>query len=229
MKVVSGIVSKFGQLVIEAENTIRDSIANQQVPDEPSITNRFLQQLETTINRSDQMNGIRFRTRTLSSLGPNAEEKEVGADFIAVINIQLAGFSVSKGFLCQAKRVGRGVNVDHAERRRRAGVGFDSANELNRLKVQVNKMLDISPDSYVLVYKNTGFIFVPALSISGIDYSDDGNYIYGKNTRLFFQEFLMCFIGDHRLGAIDPSTLAILAKETKSRYGIIFQLRKGEE
>jgi hypothetical protein len=39
----------------------------------------------------------------------------------------------------------------------------------------------------------------------------------------------MCFIGDHRLNAIDLSTLGSLAKETKSRYGIIFEVGKAEK
>jgi len=226
MKIAPGIIVRFGQLVAEAENSIIDSITNRQISDEPSITNRFLQAVEMTVNQSGDIQGVQFRARTLTSLGPNAEEKEVGADFIGVLDIQLPGFIASKGFLCQAKREGKDINVDYTPRRRDAKVGFNGASELQRLKLQTSKMLNISPDSYVIVYADSGFVLVPALSVDGIRYINDGNYVYGKNTRLFSQEFLMCFIGDRRLGAYDDSTLTALAKETRSRYGIIFQLRK---
>lgn len=95
---------RFGKLVAEAESTIIDSIIDRRTPDEPSITNRFLQALEMAINQSESIQGIQFQARTLSSLGPNAEEQDIGADFIGGLDIQLPGFTVSKGFLCQAKR-----------------------------------------------------------------------------------------------------------------------------
>jgi len=105
-------------------------------------------------------------------------------------------------------------------------VGFTRASELRRLQKQTEKMLNVSPDSFVIVYTDEAFVFVPALSLNGVNYSDDGNYLYGKNTWLFFHEFLMCFIGDWRLSAFDDITLAKRAEETRSRYGIIFHLRK---
>lgn len=225
MKVSTGVVRDFGELVEEAESIIRDGIISKQIPDEPATTNRFLQELESTINRRGQIRGVQFSSRTLTSLGPNAEESVVGADFIAIIDVQLPGYAVSKGFLCQAKNNGRGVNVDYTTRRN-IKVGFNQAATLKKLQSQTEKMLKTSPDSFVIIYGNDGFVLVPALSINSINYSNDGNHIYGKNTRLFFQEFLMCFIGDRRLNAFDDITLAARAEETKSRYGIIIQLRK---
>ena len=109
--------------------------------------------------------------------------------------------------------------------RRKVKVGFSGNNELQYLQAQVNKMLDITPDSFVLVYTKSGFVFVPAISVNGITYMKDGNYIYGKNIRLFFQEFLMCFIGDHRISAVDDQTLAIMAEKNRSRYALLLQLR----
>ena len=68
MKVTLGVVLRFGEIIAEAEKTIIDSINSGRVPDEPSITNRFLQALETEINRSDIIQGVQFRARTVSSL-----------------------------------------------------------------------------------------------------------------------------------------------------------------
>jgi len=60
MKFTPGLVAHFGELADKAERTIRDSIVNGRIPDEPSITNRFLQELETTINHSEQVQGVQF-------------------------------------------------------------------------------------------------------------------------------------------------------------------------
>ncbi len=117
MKNLSGIVTKFGQSVAGAEQTIVQSISANRVPDEPSITNRFLQALESSINSIDPIRGIQFSATTLTSLGPNAQESVVGADFLGILNIQIPGMSVSKGFLCQAKRSGNGMHINWTTKR----------------------------------------------------------------------------------------------------------------
>lgn len=48
MKEISGIVTRFVQIAYEAEGIISEAISAGRVPDEPSITNRFLQESETT-------------------------------------------------------------------------------------------------------------------------------------------------------------------------------------
>jgi hypothetical protein len=112
MKNISGIVKQFGQSAASAEQIIALSILTNRVPDEPSITNRFLQQLESSINNIGQVRGIQFLATTISSLGPNTQESRVGADFLGILNIQIPGMSVSKGFLCQAKRSGSGIHIN---------------------------------------------------------------------------------------------------------------------
>lgn len=54
-------------------------------------------------------------------------------------------------------------------------------------------MLDITSDSFVIVYGRNEFVVVPALSVRGLTASGD---LYGKPISNFFKEFLMCFIGD---------------------------------
>jgi len=224
MKYISGIVTQFGQIVADAEQIIADSIADNRIPGEPSITDRFLQELESSINRINQVRGIQFSGITLSSLGPNADESIVGADFLAVLNIQIPGMSVSKGFLCQAKRSGRGFYIN-MKTRRNIGVGFSNRTEFLHLRQQVEKMLIISPDSFVCIYSNKGFAFIPALSVHGLLYGHDSNEVYAKNTRLFFSEFMMCFIGDRQLSAANRSQLSQLAEETRSRYALLLNVK----
>jgi len=223
MEYISGIVTQFGQIVADAEQIIADSIADNRIPSEPSITDRFLQELESSINRTNQVRGIQFSGITLSYLGPNADESIVGADFLAVLNIQIPGMSVSKGFLCQAKRSGRGFYIN-MKTRKNMGVGFSNRTEFLHLRQQVRKMLVISPDSFVCIYSNKRFAFTPALSIDGLRYGHGSDEVYAKSTRLFFSEFMMCFIGDRQLGAANRSQLSQLAKETGSRYALLVKV-----
>ncbi len=81
-------------------------------------------------------------------------------------------------------------------------------------------MLSITPDSFLCVYSQDGFAFVPAISVHGLTFSNDGNEVYAKNTSLFFNEFLMCFIGDRLLGATDGAQISRLAEKTRSRYAL---------
>jgi len=224
MKEISGIVTRFGQIVYEAEGIISEAISAGRVPDEPSITNRFLQELESTINRTNPIRGVQLLATTMSSLGRNTQESHVGADYLAVINIDIPGMTISKGFLCQAKREGKSVNINRVTPRRMS-VGFNNSTELHRLQQQVTKMLNVTPDSFVCIYSSDGFAFVPAVSVHGLNYSNDGNRVYAKNTRLFFSEFLMCFIGDTNLGARDDANLNVLAEQTRSRFALMIQIK----
>jgi len=153
----------------------------------------------------------------MSSLGPNTQESRVGADFLGILNIQIPGMSVSKGFLCQAKRSGNGIDINW-QTQKNIAVGFTRRTEFQNLQQQIGKMLSITPDSFLCIYSDKGFAFVPAISVQGLIYGNDGNEVYAKNTRLFFSEFMMCFIGDRFLGATDGGQLGQLAEQTRSRY-----------
>jgi hypothetical protein len=224
MKYISGVVKQFGQIVADAEHSILASIAANLVSDEPSITDRFLQELQGSINRNTQATGIQFLPTTQTFLGPSADESIVGADFVAVLNIQLPGMSVSKGFLCQAKRSVRGFPIT-MKSRKNLGVGFTNRAEFLHLQQQVSKMLRISPDSFVCIYSDKVFAFIPALSVQGLQYGPTVNEVYAKSTMLLFNEFLMCFIGDRRLNATNASQLRRLAEETKSRYALLLDVK----
>ncbi|MGM0686759.1 MAG: hypothetical protein ACQET3_07305 [Promethearchaeati archaeon] len=224
MKYISGIVRHFGEIVADAEQSILDSLTANLVSDEPSITNRFLQELQSSINRNDKIKGIQLLPYTLTSLGPNADESIVGADFLAVLNIDIPGISVSKGFLCQAKRSVRGFPITMKSRKNIA-VGFTDPNQLLHLQQQVNKMLRFTPDSFVSIYSNEAFAFVPALSVHGLQYGHNPDQVYAKSTMLFFNEFLMCFIGDRQLGVRNVSELKERAEQTGSRYAFLVNVK----
>lgn len=82
-------------------------------------------------------------------------------------------------------------------------------------------MLDITPDSFVFVYSTKGFFVVPASSIKELKANGE---LYGKPVSRFFKEYLMCFIGDHRLQALDNQNLESLREMTNARTAIMFQI-----
>jgi hypothetical protein len=135
--------------------------------------------------------------------GRNAPEMRFGADFLAVLDVKLEGFEQSKGFLSQAKKEGYGISV-HIGPYSYAAVGFPQNEEFKRLDGQVDKMLAITPDSFVLVYSQKGFVVVPGSSIKGLKAEVE---LHAKPVSNFFKEYLLCFVGDPRLRAFDGHSL----------------------
>lgn len=221
---VTGLITKFGNLISQAERDTIEEIREGRVETEPSVSDRFLTRVEMVFEEWGEMRGVRFYARTLRDRGPHAPEHEFGADFCGVINVKLKNFKLSKGILSQAKS----ESGDIKTRIRSYGptiVSFSDSVEFQRLKKQSNAMLSITPDSFVMIYSNNGFIAVPASSIEGLGNAGE---LYGKPVVQFFKEFLMCFIGDSRLKAYDDQTLESLRKETNARMAILFQIHKLE-
>ena len=202
-----GIVKYFVKLIKKAEENIIMKINDGRVETEPSVTDRFFQEVERVFEENGEKNGICFRVRTLRDRGPNAPEKKFGADICGVLNVKLSEFEISKGFLAQAKNERqREICVSDTDNK----VIIYNNTKLNELKDQTEKMLNITPDSFVIVYSTKKFIVVPASTIKGLKYNDMYVYnsakLYGKPVDQFFKEFITCFIGDLKLKAYDDKT-----------------------
>lgn len=222
--IVKGVVKKFGELISEAEERVIEGIKEGRIETETSMTDRFLEAIEDVFRGHGEHEGISFKARTLRDRGKGAAEKIFGADFCGVLDINLKGFEQRKGFLSQAKREGYGITA----RRTRYGVTavhFDQNEEFRRLHGQINDMLSITPDSFVFVYSQVGFLVVPASSVEGLR---TGAELYAKRVDRFFKEYLMCFIGDHRLKAWDDNSLRSLQEKTNSRTAIMFRIQETE-
>jgi hypothetical protein len=102
-----------------------------------------------------------------------------GADLLGVLEVDLPGIAFRKGFLAQAKRdkVGRGMV---------------------RLREQCEQMLNITPDSFVLVYDKNGVEVLPALLFAdgslGLHHAEPW-----RLGRVFAAHF-GSFIGDRKIG-----------------------------
>jgi hypothetical protein len=110
---------------------------------------------------------------------------------MGVLNIELPELAVSKGFLAQAKLVRNG-----------------SSGDLKELREQCKKMLNLSPDSFVFLYGQSGVRVVPAISVVGSKV--DPLQLYSRSAQRFFEEHFECFIGDGNIQSATPATLDAL-------------------
>ncbi len=220
--IVKGIVKDFGKLISEAERRIIEGIKDGRMETEPSITDRFINELERIFEQQGEKGDIVFRARTLRDRGPHAPEHRFGADFCGVLDVRFRDFKQTKGFLSQAKMEKHGIFVQKGFRGLTT-VSFSYGNEFERLNEQADKMLSVTPDSFIIIYSSKGFVVVPASSIKGLA---RGGELYAKPIDRFFKEYLMCFIGDPRLKAYDDHSLESLRVETNARTAILFQIHE---
>jgi hypothetical protein len=222
------IVRRFGKLIREAEQETIDAMKEGRLPTEPHITDTFLTKVESTIKENGEIDHVMFKPWYLRDRGPKADkqvtEAEFGADFCGVLDVQLSNFKHSKGFLSQAKMDGHGVTIESTYRN--TAVSVSQEQEGQRLRNQIDDMLNVTHESFVIVYSNQRFIVVPATSVKSVIGKGP---VYGKPVDSFFKEFLMCFVGDPQLKAADWATLESLRERTKSRTALMLQIVEREQ
>lgn len=193
------------QQIANAINHTVDALRERRVEQEPAITDRMLGAIEESL--SDYSNkGISWQAKTLTDRGAGAQESKYGADFMGVLTITLPNFAVSKGFLAQAKLIRDG-----------------SAGSLDELKSQCDRMLNLSPDSFVFLYGFSGVRVIPAVSVVGSTL--DPQQLYSRSAQRFFEEHIQCFIGDRKISA--PSTVVLndLRSRFEARSAILIQAK----
>jgi hypothetical protein len=217
-----GIVRKFGDLIAKAERRTIDEMKDGRIETEPSATDRFLARIVDVCQELDNNYRVAFKARTLGDRGKDAPESQFGADFCGVLDSQNRFFRQIKGFLTQAKIESKGIIV-RSEPYASTTVKFTENSEFRRLIGQIDRMLSITPDSYVIIYSLEGFVVVPALSVRGLK---AGGELYAKSVPRFFKEVFMCFIGDGRLQAYDDTSLRKLSSETGARNALLLEIRE---
>ncbi|AVO38204.2 hypothetical protein [Pukyongiella litopenaei] len=191
---VREVASELGQAASRVEDAYREGDA----PYEVDITGRLL---GAVVERLDgrSIKGLKWRAKQFKTGRDSAaEEKRVGADFMGVLDIDLDEYSVTKGFLVQAKRAEPRKPID----------------DWKRLEDQLEKMLAISPASFLFVYsRERGIRAFPAVSVLGLK-SRDVFDLYDRSFERFFEEHLECFIGDRELSV--PTMQAALSGDAPS-------------
>lgn len=249
--IISDYVYEINDIISDAEESVISDYNNGEVETEPSFTDRFIGGVKHAWRSRDLVGqGYKIRVRTLRDRGPNAPENEFGCDFVTIIDVDTDEYKMSKGFLVQAKRSGKGgvnaevdeniyacleagngklvdftINVVNASFRLSSSANSDSKD----LYEQCKDMLSISPASYIFVYDSSGIVVVPALSIVGHQEDDTRHPIGAKSLSDFFIDYLMCFVGDSRISAFDDKSL----RRQKARYyasqALLIQVRDDVE
>lgn len=191
-----GIIKPSAKLVAEAVQGVVDEYAEGIIREEPDFTSSMLQTIKERLN-GKTVKGIVWQSVVTTSHGPNSEEKPTGADFMGVLSINLPDYNVNKGFLAQAKRAKRLYGK-----------------EITELKKQCDRMLNITPESYVFLYSKDGVRVLPAISVLSANVSDLTE-LYNRSIQRFFELHLESFIGDRRLSSASAEQIELLLKEYK--------------
>lgn len=176
---------------------------------EPEFTDRMLGGIRQSLN-GYRARGIVWRAKTLTSRTGAAQEREFGADFAGVLNVNTPDFTVAKGFLAQAKRG-----------------NLSSSKERDRLVEQCETMLKHSPASFVFVYNWNGVRVLPAISV--VAAKGRISHCYDRPVGRFFEEHLECFIGDPAINAATPETLNKLREKVSPRAALLLTATRDEE
>jgi hypothetical protein len=191
--------------ISDAADETMEAYRKERVVDEPHITDRLMGAIETTVNHlkigsvllpfgGGMRMPLRWEAMTLRAGSRSAaHEKKFGADILGVLKIDIRDYRTSKGFLAQAKRAEPRQEFDRSEWR--------------RLQEQCEKMLAITPDSFVIIYsiaRGVRFFSAQAVhSFSGRNIFD----LYDLGIRSFFEKHLQSFIGDRRIDQPKVDTL----------------------
>jgi hypothetical protein len=188
-------VRKISKTIATAANNVLERYEKDLIADEEDFTSQMLGAIQQEVN-SFEDEEIRWTAKTLKHRrGKAAEEKKIGADFLGVLDIDIPGYKVKKGFLAQAKRAEPDEPL--------------SKDQWERLCVQCRKMLKISPASFVIVYsKKKGIILVPAEVILRTQNTELFK-VHAKKMQRFFENHIQCFIGDTSINDININPLKL--------------------
>ena len=166
-----------------ANAAVVDALTNGWPEQETSITGKLLGRVEQSLQEYSK-NGIVWRSKVLTDHGPNTMEKEYGADFAGILDLNVPGYRIRKGFLAQSKLVKNG-RIQSAEFERMVG--------------QCRDMLSLSQTSFVFLYSKEGIRIVSAAAVIGVQNrrgSFDPSSLYSRDVKTFYEAHLECFIGD---------------------------------
>lgn len=188
------LVQQSAKVAGEAARATLREIQSKDAPQEPQMTDRMLGRIGQAMDGL-VVNGATWRAKTMADRGINSEESVLGADFAVVIEFLIDNKKFVKGFLGQSKYIG--------------DKGDLSAVQKKELIIQCEKMLKISPDSFVVIFSNTDIRVVPAVGFgSGIAQSLKD--LYSRSIERFLEDFFQCFCGDPDISSPSYDDLKVL-------------------
>ncbi|MGG4604634.1 hypothetical protein ACLPHM_07565 [Paenalcaligenes sp. Me131] len=157
--------------------------ASGYITDEDDITGALIGRLDAAFD--ENIGGVNWSSSILRHRkGVAAQEKKTGADMLFHVSIETPQLTYSKGVLIQSKRVDDGVEM--------------TASSHKELLSQCDKMLNITPDSFIFNYTKSAMRCASANRIAGAS-----NRILNDSCNLtsyrFFLELFRCTTGDRRI------------------------------
>lgn len=157
--------------------------ADGLVTDEDDITGALIGRLDAAFD--EKIGGVTWSSSILRHRkGVAAQEKKVGADMLFHVSIKTPQLTYSKGVLIQSKRIDEGVEM--------------TLNGHKELLSQCDKMLDITPASFVFNYTKSGMRCASATKIAGAS-SRVLNDSCNLTSYRFFLELFRCTTGDRSI------------------------------
>lgn len=198
------IIRESANHIADAANQTVDSLVDKRIEQEPAFTDRMLGRIEQSMSEYE-VKGVRWTAKTLTDHGKGTQEIIYGADFIGVLDINFPDYKVQKGFLAQSKL----IEPD----------GYVSPREFSRMQDQCERMLSISPDSFLFLYSTYGITIVPAISILSAEKCNP-HELYARSIARFYEEHFQSFIGDRRLKSPSIDVLEEIREEYKARAAL---------
>lgn len=169
----------------DAVNAAMLKYANGLVTDEDDITGALIGRLDAAFDR--QIGGVTWSASILRHRrGVAAQEKRAGADMLLHVSIDTPGLTYSKGVLIQSKRIDEGDSMTMIGHR--------------ELLDQCNRMLAISPASFVFNYTKSGMRCASATKIAGTS-GRVLNDACNLTSYRFFLELFRCTTGDRSINS----------------------------
>ncbi|MFX0172058.1 MAG: hypothetical protein ACFE9L_09065 [Candidatus Hodarchaeota archaeon] len=186
-----------------------------RIADEDDLTSRYIQQIEDVFSENSKYKNLIFEATKLKWRGKDSEENIYGADFCAILRFKLKGLMDVKGFLSQSKMDGDSIVVHP----RNKNVIVQRRDE--KLLNQARDMLNVTPASFILVYSQEKFVFIPANKI--IKSEPSKIILSGILVKDFFKLFIKSFIGDIKVRSEFFDKL-IEYRELKALQGVQFSV-----
>lgn len=153
------------------------------VTDEDDITGALIGRLDAAFD--EKIGGVTWSSSILRHRkGVAAQEKKAGADMLLHVSIKTPELTYSKGVLIQSKRIDEGIAM--------------TVNSHKELLGQCDKMLDITPASFVFNYTKSGMRCASATKIAGAS-SRVLNDTCNLTSYRFFLELFRCTTGDRSI------------------------------
>ncbi len=207
------IIRDAADVIASAADRTCEDLGQRLIEHEPSFTDRLLARIADAVNQHEKA-GVKWRAKTLTSNVHASQESRYGADFAGVLELDLPGYRVKKGFLAQAKRV--------------EPESLFEKREYGRTRRQCETMLKLTPHAYLFLYSKRGVKVVPALAVVSSD-ACNPHRLYPKTIKRFFEAHFSSFIGDRRLVAPSIEAIKDLEKEYDIRRAIYLAVSKQEK